>query len=325
MAQAQGWKGTLGIQEETTYGADPAAPDLAKIWFETESISASRNLVSSNTISGTRNPSPPVLGNIDVGGDISCELQAYVARPIKGVMGSVTTVGASSPYTHTFKVGSSLPSFVIERAVPDLSQFFKYNGVKFGGLSINLTPEGFQKLSFKVTGQKETPGAVSFDATMTDLGNSSFDGFSGTLSEGTFGGALTAMATITKMDISIENNLDTGVYCIGGAGTRAALPEGTVKVSGTVEVLFDSMALLEKAIAGTTSVLKAAYTRGTGLGTAGNESIEFLIPELKFSQKTPTISGSKGMMLSLSFEGFYSAGTELTALQVVLKSSQAIV
>lgn len=320
MAQAQGWKGTLGIQKETTFGTDPGVPSLNKIYFESASLSASRNLSTSNTISGTRNPTAPILGNIDVTGDISVEAQAYIGSLLEGVMGGVTTTGAGSPYTHVFKVGTALPSYTIEQGFTDISQFFKYNGCKFSKMSLATTPDGFQKMSFGVMGQKETISGTSFDATATDLGKTSFTGFMAAVLEG--GGAI---SNVTKVDVSIENNLDGNIYVIGGAGTRGAIPEGMVKVSGSIEVLFENVTLLTKAINGTESSLKITYTLGTGAGTAGNESLEILIPELIYSQKSPSISGPGGIMVSLSFEGFYANSTETSALQITLKNTQATI
>ena len=318
MAQAQGWKGTLGIQKETTFNTDPVTPTLTKVYFESAGISASRNLTSSNTISGTRNPTKPELGNIDVTGDISVEAQAYIGSLLEGVLGSVTDSGAG-PYTHVFKVGTLLPSYVIEQGFSDINQYFKYNGCKFSKMGLNVTPEGFQKMSFGVMGAKETISGTSFDATLTDLGKTSFTGFMSAILEG--GGAI---SNVTKLDINIENSLE-GVYVVGGQGVRGSINAGQVKVSGTLEVLFENATLLTKAVNGTESALKITYSHGDGLGTAGNESLEFLIPELQYSQKSPSISGPGGILVSLAFEGFYTNSSEATALQVTLKNSQATV
>lgn len=318
MAQAQGWKGTLGIQEETVFATDPGTPTLKKIYFESASISGSRNLVSSNTISGTRNPTKPELGNIDVTGDISVEAQAYIGSLLKGVLGTSTPTGAG-PYVHTMKVGASLPSFTIEKGFSDINQYFKYNGCKFSKMSLNVTPEGFQKLSFGVIGAKETISGTSFDATADDLGKTSFTGFMTAILEGG-----SAISNVTKVDLTIENNLE-GIYTVGGLGTRTAINAGQVKVSGSIEVLFENATLLTKAVNGTESSLKITYALGTGVGSAGNESLEFLLPELQYSQATPPISGPGGVLVNLNFEGFYSNSTEATTLQVILKNSQATI
>jgi hypothetical protein len=318
--QAQGWKGILGIQKEAVLAVDPVVPAMKKVYFESASLSATRNLISSNVISGTRNPTAPSLGNIDVQGDISTELQAYIATLLEGVLGAPTTVGAASPYVHTFKAGGALLSYVIELGYVDIAQYFKYNGCKFSKMSLSTTPEGYQKVSFGVVGVKETIGVVTFDPAVTNLGKTSFTGFNASIKEGGV-----VIADVSKLDLSIENNLDTSSYVIGGAGTRGSLNEGAVKVSGSIDVLFKNTTLLTKAISGVESSLEVVYSIGDGLGTIGNESIAFKIPELIYSQKSPGISGPGGVLVSLSFEGYYANSAEASAFQVVLKSSQAIV
>ena len=167
----------LVIQKETTYKTDPATPDAQVIYLSTESIKFSRPNESSDVSRGNnRNPTKPARGLDDVGGDINTELQAYLGKVYEGVFGSVVTTGAN-PYTHTFKVGTTLPSYVIERRYPTLGQYAKYNGCKFGKLTIGeISAKGFQKITVSVAGAKETLSATPFDATPLDLGKVSFDG-----------------------------------------------------------------------------------------------------------------------------------------------------
>jgi hypothetical protein len=413
MAQAKGSSGILSLQYEEAYNADPAVPDTTKIYFETEGFKGSRNLVASAVLTGSRQPSAPIQGNIDAVGPVATELGAYPAMLFYGAAGSIKTeanggagevVGAAlaaatgvidsynqeitftiaahgllagdtvqvlaitapvalngtylrvkrvptvgtfvcrlplgvtgvftagagtlkkvttpaTTYKHTLKFGGVLPSFIADKGFPDIGQYFKYNGAKIGKYSLGAVPEGFQKVSFDFTASKETTGTTPFDSTATDLTKASFSGFMlGTIEEG---GA--AIANVTKVDISVENNLDTGVYVIGGAGTRGSLPEGTCKVSGTLEALFSGLELYNKAKASTESSLKLIYQSGTGAGTSGNESLEIFLPELIFQQEAPAISGDKGVMISVPFQAFYTNSAEATVAQIILKNTQLAV
>lgn len=411
--QAKGSNGLLAIQYEGTFNVDPDTPNTTKVYFESEGFKGSRNLISSSVMTGSRQPSAPIAGNIDTSGSISTELQAYHAELLVGAAGSVKTeansgtgevlgsalaytsatinsasqillvnapahglvpgdvvfiAGLTSPtalnntycrvikptltdifylripkgisetftigsgtfkkvttlattYKHTIQFGGALPSFLVEKGYPDIEQYFKYNGCKIGKMSLACTPEGFQKISFDMTGAKETVGTTSFDSTATDLGKSSFSGFM--VASITEGGS--AIAHVTKVDISIENSLDTGVYVIGGAGLRASIPEGTCKVTGTLEALFENTTLYTKAANSTESSLEIAYMFGTGAGTAANEKLTIKIPELIFKQDTPTISGDKGVMVSLPFEAYYANSAEGTVAQMILLTPQLAV
>lgn len=315
---------TLIIQQELVYKTDPATPDAQLIYLSSESLSLSRPNESSDVMrGGNRNPTKPARGLDDVSGDISTELQAYLGQIYKGVLGSSTPTG-TGPYTHTIKIGTSIPSFIIERKYPTLGKFFKYNGCKFGKLSMDVTAKGFQKITVSVSGAKETIGDTAFDSTPTDLGKVSFDGRSIALIEE--GGV--ASAVISKITgLTIDNGLDLGEdnYVLGGDGSRDSIPDGYTKVTGTVHALFKDLTLYQKAISGTESSIRVQYKLGDGLGSAGNESLELKIPELVYSPKTPPIAGPKGVMVELPFEAYYENSTEGTALQLILKNSQATI
>lgn len=320
MAQAIGSKAVISIQEETTYKTDPVSPDMAKVNFISENLKLARNMISSNTIQSGRNASKPVLGNINVAGAITTELQAYIGRLFKAAFGSVATTG-TAPYTHTFSVGGDLKSYVIEKGFTDLGQYFKYNGCKCNKMSFGITPEGLHQVAFDFMGAKETVGASAFDTTITDLGKQSFNAFQAAILEGG-----SSIANVTEISgLSIENNLDGNSYVVGGNGERASLPEGKVKVSGTLVALFDSLTLYNKAKNSTESSLQITWTFGNGLGTAGNESLDILIPELIYSPNAPEVSGPMGVKVSLPFEAYYENSTEATTIQAILKNSQAVI
>lgn len=320
-------KGTLCsliIQEESVFKTDPVAPDAQLIYLSSESIALSRPNETSDVMRGSnRNPTKPARGLDDVSGDIVTELQAYIGKIYKGVLGSLVTTG-TGPYTHTFKVGTSLPSFLIERKYPTLGKYAKYNGCKFGKLSMDVTAKGFQKITVSVNGAKETIGNAAFDSTPTDLGKVSFDGRSIALIEE--GGV--AIATISKITgLTFDNglDLDDDNYVLAGDGTRDSIPEGYVKVTGTVHALFKDLTLYNKAINGTESSIRVKYSLGDGTGTAGNESLDLKLPELVYSPKTPPIAGPKGIKVDLPFEAYYDNSSEATALQLILINSQATI
>jgi len=98
-----------------------------------------------------------------------------------------------------------------------------------------------------------------------------------------------------------------------------ALPEGFSTVSGTITALFESDALLTKAINGTESSLKIALSRGTGLGSAGNEYMELFVQQLQFERTSAPIEGPNGLLLTMPFQAYISGST--SALQAVVKNT----
>ena len=318
MAQVTGSNCKLIVDQETTFGTTPASPAAVLVPFKDEGFQASTETITSDIITGDRNQRSPMYGNTSVKGSFSTELSAYMGLYLKHLLGSVTTTGTGPSYTHVFKVGALPVSLCFEKQFPDLTQFFLYNGCRISKGSFDFKPAGPVATSFDLVGRKRTISGTSFDATPTDLGHIAFEGFSAELLEG---GTKIAIVTGTKFDI--DNDIQSDLYTIGGGGLVHSLPEGKNKTSGNLTAVFDSMDLLNKAIARQTTSLKLTLSLGTGAGTSGNESIEFLIPELKLQETDPIIKDSKGIMLDLPFSAFYNASTEASSIQITLKNTQA--
>lgn len=322
MAQAKGSNGILKIGTETTFNTTSVS-GFTRMDFISESLRSTRNLITSNTIRANRNPTKPVRGNIDVAGGVTFELGAYPADVWYYALGSKTTATSGSAYKHTFSVGSSIPSFSIEKGFTDISQYFLYTGCKVSKMAFSVKPEGFQEVTMDIVGATETVSAATIDAAHTTYNKVSFDGFSLVAASLLEGGV--AIAECTGIDnLTIENGLDTGVYVIGGLGVRSALPEGTTKVTGTLKAMFQNTTLYNKAKNLTESSLQIVYRQGTGAGTYENEQLTIVIPELYFGQAAPVITGQNGVYVELPFEAFYdNASTYSTSMYVELLSSQA--
>jgi hypothetical protein len=99
MSQALGARGLISIEEEVAYKQDIASPDATKLYFKSESLKSERNLITSETITGSREATKPVRGNINVSGDITMELQAYMGLMLKAAFGEVVTASTELSYT----------------------------------------------------------------------------------------------------------------------------------------------------------------------------------------------------------------------------------
>lgn len=238
-----------------------------------------------------------------------------------GTLKKVTT--PATAYSHEMRSGGALPSFVGETGFPDIPEYFKFNGLKVGSMNLQITPKGMQKVTFNLTGAKETPSANSFDATPADLGKVSYTGFMIASIVEDVGGANTALANVTGMDVTLENNLDSEAgFTVGTAGTRSSLPAKRLKASGNLTVQFDSVNLYTKAVNGSETSLKVVFTNGTGAGTSGNENLELLLCELMFGRNTPTIDNDGGVTVKLPITGYYDNNAQGSALQITLKNTQ---
>ena len=92
-----------------------------------------------------------------------------------------------------------------------------------------------------------------------------------------------------------------------------------------MQTLFESAALLTKARASTDTQLKITLSRGTGAGSAGNESIEFLVKEMVYEVNSPVIEGPAGLSVQLGFRGFKASGGTDYGLQITVKNAIATI
>jgi len=319
MGQQQGANVKLVCQSETTFGQVPGTSDPLYITFVSESIRQSRNLVSSKSIRQDRNPNMPVRGNLDVAGDLTFELAWAHGRILRHALGNYTAVSGSSMFTHTMSIGTSLPiGLTIEKQFADLAtaQYFQYSGLKVNSLKMAFSPEGFIECTASFMGKKETVAASSAFTLPTDLGHQPWDGVSIVIQEGA--GTPTTLAVCSKIDFSLENNLDGSSYVIDSTSQRHSIPAGTAKVSGNLTALFEDVVLYNKAVNYTESQIVITLTRGTGAGTTGNEKLTITIPELVYKPQAPVTPGPQGVVVDLPFEAYYDNASQATALQMVL-------
>lgn len=320
--QARGTQTTVALFEEDTFGADPSVPDGQLLYHTGTGLSKQQNLLDSATITAARGKAKPFKGNINDSGAIGMELSAEsIGTLLKHTMGDNTTTGAG-PYSHALKIGDLPLSLTVEvdygASQAGASRFLKHQGCRVNSAAFEFPTEGACTASFDMVGANAVPSATALDATLTDNGETTFSSFEASIEEGGAG-----IAIVKTCSINISNELDQDSYVIGSGGKRVALPEGQAMVTGSITALFAGTALLDKALAGTTSSLKITLSRGDGLGSAGNESIEFDIPNLVYEVATPPVDGPGGILITLPFKAFAS-GAEL-GMNITLKNAVAAI
>jgi len=321
MAQQQGSNVSIIYQAEPAFKTTPTSGEAQILPFVSESFRLNRNLISSNTIRSSRNPQSPVRGNMDVTGDLNFELAPQYGRLFRHIFGYYESAASGEAYQHIFKIGQLPEGLCLEKRFTDLAvaKYFKYNGCRVNSFRMSAKSEGFVDCTVSLMGAKETVGNSSFNASVTDLGHTPFDGFECTLKQG---GVSVGIAT--QIDITLENNLDGNTYVIDGTGERYSMPAGRAKVSGTLTCLFESTTMYELAVANTETSLELIFTKGTGAGTSGNERLTFYLPEIKFQPQAPVVGGPQGVVVELPFEAYYNDDAQASALRAVLGSSTSV-
>ena len=303
MAQAKGSASRVLMLEEVTFGVTPAVTpgDSSTIPFENESLTQGTALEQNPHISGSREMTAPVKGRSEAGGDIAFRLNPFDHNLIwKAALGDPVDAG-SDPYTHTYTVSSTIPSFSMEVGYTDISEFWLATGMTLGTLGCTVRDSGFVEMTSTWMGKGGAMTATSFDSAPSSDSDNPFD--------------------LTDANILIEEGGDN--YVIANEGQRGSVPTGRCGITGTLTAFFADSSLYDKAVAGTESKIVITLQRGDGAGTAGNESCVITIPEIRYEVQTPPVSDEGGIDIALPFTAYFDDAAEGSAIEVVVSNDVA--
>jgi hypothetical protein len=282
-----------------------AATDGYQLPVNTFGLKGSRALTTAATLIGTRNPPMPFAGNKSVAGPVVVPVDS-LALPywLRAMFGASTVTGAG-PYVHEWKIGDTMPSLTLEGAFLDLAtdKYTRFLGCKVAGFSLEVGGDGELVMPLNLVGADHSFQAAAFDVTPTAVSLARVNNFQAALTEG--GSALNNAKLIS---LAVEFGLDTSQYVIGGGGVLGAIPEGSVKVTGRLQTLFEDTTLLDKAAALTETGLKLTITGGS------NSIVEFEMQEVFYEWASPEVPGPQGLMVDLPFSAFYDNGAEASAI-----------
>jgi len=317
MAQAKGSNGQLlaGVTE-VTYNVNPATSASVALPFVSFGVKETAPLIRSKTINSNRNAVQPTVGNIALSGPIVVPLDELgMGHWLRMLLGNPVTTG-TNPYTHVFKVGTSINSHVFEQGYTDIAQFQRLNGGKVGTMALSLDQGANAEpvVTFGVTAATSTWSGSSMDSTpaVEALTVIPFGMAAITLKEG---GSLIATAQSVALT-EFTNGLDDKGYCIGNAGALATLPEGIAYAKGTLKAMFENLTLLNKALNGTESSIEI-------IGTNGTHSISFKFNEVQYAKTSPAIQGPLGIWVELEWEAYYNNHADASILTATLINTHA--
>ena len=291
MAIANGAQHSLHYIAESTYGTTPSTPTWTPLPHNATTLNLTKDAIESEKLRGDRQVEDFRHGNKQVGGDVTSELEYGALDDI------IEAVMCGSWTTNVLKAGTTRRSFTLERKFADLAtpEFHRYTGCEFNTLSMTIAPNALVTTTFGVIG-KDIALATSEIASSTyssDVGNTPFDSFTGTITEGG-----SSIATVTELTFSIENGLEA-LFSVGSDTTnRPSI--GKSRVTGSLTTYFDSKALYEKFLNETASEIVCTLT-----DTAGND-LQIDIPNVKYNSGQPDVSGEGAVTVSMDFVALYS-------------------
>jgi hypothetical protein len=175
---------------------------------------------------------------------------------------------------------------------------------------ITVGGDGELVASMGVMGRNDSLEDATFHAG-TSITLARLNNFQAALTEGG-----SALANATEISINIGFPIDA-YHVIGGGGLVGSLAEQKVEVSGNIKTLFESSALLDKALAATESALKLTVT-----GSASSV-FELEIQELLYERNSIPVPGPQGLLVDLNFQGYYANGAEASGIVARLTNGVA--
>lgn len=258
--------------------------------------STAHGLVAGDIISieGTTNYDGTYTVQTGTTADVVAILATYVAETFDG--GESLEKG---PWTHVFKVGDTMPSFTAQKRMSDGATTigrFTQSGLRVSSLKFDAGTSGELTATVSLSGKQEVSAETDLAEETESPGLLRVNHSDAALYEGG-----SSYADAKSLSVQIDFGLDQDQFVIGGGGTRGDLPEGMVKVTGSLTSLFKSMNLMTKATNGTETSLRIVWTKGT-------LSLACEIQEAKYVQKSPPIDGPQGIVAELSYNGHYTDG-----------------
>lgn len=293
MTIANGAQHSMGYIAEVTYGTTPATPTFKKLPHTGTSLNLSKDGIESEKLRGDRQIEDFRHGNKTVGGDVTAELEYTSFDDL------IEAALCGTWATNVVKSGTTRRSFTIERKFGDLAtpEYHRYTGCEVNSMALSISPNAMVSATFGFVGQNLSIGtsAITGATYAADANKMPFDSFTGSISEGG-----SAIATVTQIDITLENGIEP-LFSIGSQVTnRPAI--GKSRVTGTLTTYFESKALYEKFLNETASSISLTLTDLDG------NSYTIDIGNVKYNSGQPDVSGEGAVTIAMEFVGLYDSG-----------------
>lgn len=237
----------------------------------------------------------------------------------------VHTPGGFVGFGLTMQVGRPEPSGTVRP--------FTYAGCKVASWEFSLSDSEVPMLTLNVDGRSEstatalatasyTSGATVFDFSQATLELGGTAATTSGLCEVTGG---TAVATIVReINISAETPMANERFGLGNAGLKAEqLENDTPTITGTLTAEFNKTEFYDVFTANTTQPL-VLRLEGAAIGVSGEvDTLEFLMPAVKFKAAAPTVEGPDIVAMNVDFEA-YADGTNAPIQILVISADTAL-
>ena len=303
MPFSQGSRAGLSYVAETVFGTTPATPSLIQLPYTTHTLNLTKERVTGNDIQPDRMVRVDRHGNRSVAGDIVVDLRKGDYDPF--LEGAFFNTFSSN----VLKVGTTPRFFTIEDAATDISQFRLFTGMSVSTLAVSIRPNQMVTGTFSMVGKDVAISGTSADPVKTaSSANQPFDSYSGALSIGTAGGALSASSLVTGIDFTINNAL--APTFVVGASSTPQLEYGMATVEGTITAYFEDATLINRFINETATGLQVEVD-----DPSAGSGYTWLFPRIKINGADVPVDNPSSRIITMPFVALYDT-TENTNIKL---------
>ncbi len=265
-----------------------------------------------------------VVPTADGGGDISYELASKgFGLLLQALFGTgVSTLVSGTTYQQLFTLGDTPSSLTTQKGLVDLTGTVQANtflGTMFDSFEFNFAHDDIASL--KVTAdagditQATAYTAPSYAAEPVNL----FHFANATLATGALtaptttalASGATPTADVRGATVAVANNLANDRFNFGGAGRKTKPTRGIRAITGSMDIEYDSTTYQALVLNDQPMSLILTYTGGA-LST-GVETLQLVVPEIKFDGALPQCNGTDPIIQNMKFTGL----DNLTAAQPI--------
>lgn len=302
-ATAAGNREQVRYVVETTPGVTPTTPQMIDLRMTNNTLTTTRNYITSNEIRSDRNRSASILVSEDTTGEHQFELSAREYDPFweSGFQ------GVFDPTTGILKNGTTRKSFTIEKAYTDIGKFERFRGCEVGQIALTINSEQIVTGSFTFLGWGSETATVALDSTPTPSTTNKPMNASYSVTSMTIDG-VEYEDGIQSISFATNNNL-RAQRAIANEGGLSGVGDGSFDCTGTIEAYFKDATDLEDAFNNDETVDFAVTIAQDG------KSYILRWPALQLTGYNPQSGGiNTDVQLSLPFTATYDGNTGCTMM-----------
>ncbi len=274
-------------------GTGSGSADFTSLPHTSFGINLTKDIFQDDTIRSDRRRQFNIHGNRIVGGDISSNL----------VYSALDDWIASALYSDfigdVISDGVVEKSFTVEQGSLDIDQYSLYTGVKVNTWAIEIPVDGIVTSTFSVMGKDASISGTSIDATVTDP----------TITEPFFhaGGTFLLDGSPECKVSAISLNIDNGGqanYCLG-VDTANDITAGFTTITGSATVYFVDGTIFSDFLNEATASLDFTLTDGVN-------TLQFVLPKIKYSSADKPVEGQGPILETVNFEALSDGGPVIT-------------